>query len=91
MSTEGDAPLPQRISIEVTRQPKPKLYRCDLLCADCGEVLNTARHVPEHDKSKVTIASALVAGQCPKGCRSTWSDCNINTELRWSEESQSGG
>jgi len=62
------------------------LWRATLHCADCGEVLNTAEHVPESEKSRVSMASPLVAGRCPKGCRSTLSDLNMNTRIVWTRE-----
>jgi len=62
------------------------LWKATLRCADCGEILNTAEHVPEHEKSKVSMASPLVAGRCPKGCRSTCSDMNMNTTIEWEQE-----
>lgn len=67
-----------------------KLWTAVLTCADCGSELNRAEHVPEHARSRVAISSALVAGWCPKGCRSTFSDCNINTNLRWELEVRNG-
>lgn len=62
------------------------LWRATLKCHDCGSVLNTAEHVPESEKNKVAIVSAFAAGQCPKGCRSTFKDLNINTDLIWERE-----
>ncbi len=65
------------------------LWTAILTCADCGHELNRARHVPEWEKSRVSVSSALAAGLCPNKCRSTWSDCNINTNLKWKlEETQ---
>jgi hypothetical protein len=48
-------------------------------------VLNTAENVPEEAKGRVIVSSALAAGPCPKGCRSTFKDANINTDLVWEE------
>jgi hypothetical protein len=62
------------------------LWTAILKCHDCGGELNRAQHVPENQKGLVAVSSALVAGRCPKGCRSTFSDCNINTDLEWEEE-----
>ena len=59
------------------------LWRAILTCADCGTVLNTAENVPESEKARVNISSAFAAGSCPKGCRATFSDLNINTKLEW--------
>ena len=66
-------------------QPEP-LWMAILKCADCGCELNRAEHVPESAKAKVTMTSALAAKSCPNGCRATFSDCNINTKLDWSQE-----
>lgn len=60
-------------------------FKMLLLCADCRAEMNsttemTAREV-EDEWMKLALGSALVAGRCPKGCRATFSDCNINTRL----------
>jgi hypothetical protein len=65
---------------------KVKLWRAKLLCSDCKAVLNTAEDVPGDQRGHVAVSSALMAGKCPNGCRSTFSDCNINTELIWEEQ-----
>lgn len=52
-------------------------------CRDCDTELNRAIGVPEHAKGQVTISAPLVAGKCPEGCRSTWSDCNLNWKGEW--------
>ena len=57
-----------------------------LKCKDCGAELNRAEHVPEGEKTRIAIAAPLVAGSCPNGCRSTFSDCNLNTTIEWVEE-----
>ena len=62
------------------------LWTAVLTCADCGSELNRAEHVPDSAKSKVAMASAFAAGSCPKGCRSTLSDLNLNTKLEWQDE-----
>lgn len=59
------------------------LWRGILKCHDCGTVLNTAENVPEDKKQIVAITSGFVAGRCPKGCRFTFKDLNINTDLIW--------
>ena len=59
------------------------LWKATLKCHDCGAVLNTATNVPENKKLQVIISSALVAGSCPNGCRASFSDCNMNTDLEW--------
>ena len=62
------------------------LWTAILKCRDCGTELNRAEHVPEEKKAQVDISAALMAGKCPKGCRATFSDCNINTTIDWKEE-----
>lgn len=61
-----------------------KNYQVDLVCGDCGHPLNQS-HPMAGSKLKerwgqMVISSALCAGSCPKGCRATFSDCNINTK-----------
>lgn len=65
------------------------LWTAVLTCADCGTELNRARHVPDKYRGQVVLSSPLVAGPCPKGCRATCSDINMNTDLRW--EPEAGG
>ncbi len=62
-----------------------------LSCRDCGTELNRAEHVPERDKAWVALTSAFAGGNCPKGCRSTFSDLNINTDLKWFKEEVPAG
>ena len=62
-----------------------KKYTVALLCRDCGRQLNetcamTGDEV-RREWLKLVTSAALMAGKCPNGCRSTWSDCNINTEF----------
>lgn len=69
-----------------------QLWNAKLLCHDCKALLNEAHNVPTSEKVLVITTSALVAGRCPNGCRSTFSDCNINTDIVWEEvESQAKG
>lgn len=72
---------------EFTVSAAPTLWRATLRCADCRTVLNTAEHVPEDKRLHVITSAPLVAGSCPNGCRSTFSDCNANTTLDWEAES----
>ena len=62
------------------------LWTATLRCADCGAVLNTAKDVPDEAKARVNISSAFAAGNCPNGCRASFSDLNINTTLEWQEQ-----
>jgi len=59
------------------------LWTAILSCKDCGKELNRALDVPDSDRGRVSVSSALAAGRCPNGCRSTLSDLNINTKLEW--------
>lgn len=52
-----------------------------LKCRDCGEVLNQSHPFEDKDEGKVRLSSGLAAGPCPKGCRSTEKDLNLNTTL----------
>lgn len=50
-------------------------------CRDCGQELNRSIPFEEADKGKVIMTSGFAAGACPRGCRSTFKDLNINTEV----------
>lgn len=56
-----------------------------LECAQCNYELNRSVEMTSEEINKnwslMCISSALVAGQCPNGCPSTFSDCNINTTI----------
>jgi len=54
-----------------------------LRCRDCGTEVNRTRLLTEQEKGQAALFSAFAAGHCPKGCRSTFSDLNINTTLSW--------
>lgn len=60
-----------------------------LKCRDCGTELNRSIPFEDKDESKVRITSGLAAGSCPKGCRSTFSDLNLNTKLEIVEAEES--
>jgi len=59
------------------------LWTAILKCRDCGHELNRAENVPTDQKGFVSVTSALAAPRCPKGCRSTLSDLNLNTTIEW--------
>jgi len=63
-----------------------KLFTYICCCRECGEELNRAEGVPESDKTFVVIGAPLMVGKCPKGCRSTFSDCNLRYVGEWMEE-----
>lgn len=52
-----------------------------LKCADCGAELNRTPALTQEDAAHARIFSAFAGGKCPKGCRSTFSDLNINTTI----------
>lgn len=52
-----------------------------LRCKDCRTELNRTVPFPDDEEGRVRVSSALAGGKCPKGCRSTFSDLNLNTEL----------
>ena len=53
-----------------------------LKCHDCGTELNRTGELTEGEASRARLNSAFAAGPCPKGCRSTFSDLNINTDIQ---------
>jgi len=60
-------------------------YKLLVLCGDCRNELNstvkmTGKELKQHWGQLVT-SSGLATGGCSKGCRATFSDCNINTDL----------
>lgn len=56
-----------------------------LKCGECGAELNRSVPFEEKDESKVRLTSGFAAGPCPKGCRSTFSDLNLNTKIEIQE------
>ena len=69
---------------------EPRLWRAILTCRDCDTILNTAERVPESEKGRVAVSSGFAAGPCPKGCRSSFSDLNLNTKLEWQPATMEG-
>lgn len=55
-------------------------------CADCGAELNRSNPLSGMDYTFAVMAEPLSTRRCPNGCRSTFSDCNINTRHRWERE-----
>lgn len=61
-------------------------FKVFLLCADCDQKLNetvelTANEIYK-DWGRITMGAGFNAGNCPNGCRSTFSDLNINTRQK---------
>lgn len=52
-----------------------------IYCRDCETELNRTDPFPDEDEGRVVISSAFAALSCPKGCRATFKDMNINTRL----------
>jgi len=68
---------------------KPRVssrYVVRLCCGNCGNILNETSKMSKNEILKqwtsLVIGSAFASGKCKNGCRSTFSDCNINTELK---------
>lgn len=59
-----------------------------LKCKDCGKELNRSVPFEAKDEAKIRFSSGLAAGPCPNGCRSTFSDLNINTKLEIIESAE---
>lgn len=62
-----------------------KLWKATAKCQVCDAVLNTALHVPEHEKGGVGMSAPLVA-ICDVKDHNTLSDCNIGVKIEWEEE-----
>ena len=64
---------------------KDRQYEVHLCCGDCLHQLNSVSAMSGEDLSKrwtgLVTSSGFVAGNCPNGCRATYSDLNINTKL----------
>ena len=61
-------------------------YIVRLLCADCGKELNRSKEMTGKEICDnwvmIVMGSGFNAGKCKKGCRSTFSDLNINTDFK---------
>ena len=64
----------------------PPLWKGIVRCDKCGDVLNTAEHVPTEAKARVELSAPLMA-VCPKRGHSTFSDCNFTARVEWELES----
>lgn len=64
---------------------KDSKFEVRLLCHDCGKKLNSTTPMTADEIRKewtmLVITSGFNAGKCPGGCRSTFSDLNINTNM----------
>lgn len=60
-------------------------YVVRIKCRDCGTEINSTKEMTGNQVlanwGKLVISSGLVSRSCPNGCRATFSDCNINTDM----------
>ncbi len=67
------------------RNIKDCTFEVRLLCHDCKTQLNVTTPLNaeklQSEWSQLVLTSGFNAGSCPKGCRSTFSDLNINTDM----------
>lgn len=60
-------------------------FEVRLLCRDCGKKLNSTIPMSAEemyaDWTRLVFTAGFNAGKCPNGCRSTFSDLNINTSM----------
>ena len=65
-------------------------YVIRVTCRDCKAELNSTTVMTGNQVlsnwGKLVISSGLVTKSCPNGCRATWSDCNINTDMTITQE-----
>ena len=52
-----------------------------VLCADCGRELKRTKTMTARRYAEVLLR--LTAPPCPNGCRSTFTDLNMNTRYQW--------
>ena len=77
---------------EATKRGAPPManqlwdYVCT--CRKCGAELNRAVGITADEMDGVAIAAALMVGSCPKGCRPTYSDCNLAFVSEWIPSTQ---
>lgn len=60
-------------------------FKVLLRCRDCGKQLNETTDMSAKELwqkwTQLVLTSGFNAGKCPEGCRSTFSDLNINTGM----------
>ena len=52
-------------------------------CADCGTELNRSVPLTARQYTMAVLTGPLNTRSCPKGCRPTFSDLNMNTKQRF--------
>lgn len=81
MRTEGDV-----VKIELRDiKNSDDMFAVSVQCSDCGSEVNrskplTGKEIWKH-WTMIVMSSGFVTGKCKQGCRSTFSDLNINTDL----------
>ena len=54
-----------------------------ILCKDCQRELNRSKPITRKEYTEAVMSGPLCTKPCPNGCRSTYSDMNMNTVHRW--------
>ena len=54
-----------------------------VLCRECKTELNRSKPITAKEYTQAVITAPINTKPCPKGCRATFSDCNMNTLHRW--------
>jgi hypothetical protein len=62
------------------------LFTATVRCKDCGTILNTAQHVPEHCKTQILISAPLMCLCEEPSHNRPYQDCNLNWDILWSPE-----
>jgi hypothetical protein len=52
-------------------------------CGNCGAELNRSVPLTAKEYTMAVLMGPLNTRSCPNGCRSTFSDLNLNTRDRW--------
>jgi len=55
-------------------------------CSDCGAELNRSKPLTKKEYTTAVLLCPIMTERCPNGCRSTFSDCNLNTYDEWWRE-----
>lgn len=63
------------------------LWKATATCATCGEILNTAEHVPESQKFRVAMTAPIMA-TCKVWSHNTFKDLNLRVKLEWEKETE---
>jgi hypothetical protein len=75
---------PHERSVETMERLWTTIARCGV----CGKELNRAEHVPESERTMVTLAAPFVA-LCDVPAHNTFSDLNWKVRLEWVDEQAS--